>query len=244
MARRRMIEVYISHYKEFNSLSDFAQLLFLKILPHTDDFGRFEGDPVIVKARVDPLSNKKVGIYRDAMDEISRAKLWVWYKTEDKMIVQYQPKSFERINAFLIKNRGNNEYPPYKDSYELISIDMLPYPIESKKIKAKSKKQKAESKDEDKNAYGEFNNVLMSDKEYVSLVKRLGNEDRAKRAIEILSSAKQSKGYVYKSDYATFTTWVIKELEKQERQGQNNGTGTKQNPSTEKGSQYDNYGKH
>jgi len=145
MARRRMIEVSISHDKELNSLSDFAQLLFLKILPHTDDFGRFEGDPVVVKARVDPLSMKKVSVYEKAMQDISTAKLWVWYETPDgKKVVQYQPKSFERINAFLIKNRGNSEYPPYKESYKLISIDMLPYPIEGLKTKAKSIKQKAE----------------------------------------------------------------------------------------------------
>jgi hypothetical protein len=145
MARRRMIEVSIAHDKAFNSLSDFAQLLFLKILPHTDDYGRFEGDPEVVKARVDPLSKKNSAKYQQAMHEISRSGLWLWYKTESgRFVIQYKPASFQRINAFLIKNRGNEEFPEYKEGYETISNDMAPYHIESTKHKAISNKQKAE----------------------------------------------------------------------------------------------------
>ena len=147
MARRRMIEVSIAHDKKLNALSDFGQLLFLKILPHTDDFGRFEGDPVLVKARADPLSKKPVGRYEAAMREIAAAGLWMWYKLpEGKMVLQYPVDSFERINAFLIKNRGQQEYPPFKKGYELISSDMPAYPIESKEYKAESREYKAESK--------------------------------------------------------------------------------------------------
>lgn len=79
---------------------------------------------------------------------------------------------------------------------------------------------KEEDKDKEKavtekKVFGEFGNVTLSDKEYGKLVAKLG-EPRAKKAIEILSAAKHSKGYKYKSDYATFHTWVISELEKRE----------------------------
>lgn len=139
-----MIEVSIAHDKALNSLSDFAQLLYLKILPHTDDWGRFEGDPVVVKARVDPLSTKAVKKYENAMQEIASAGLWKWYKTDNgKMVVQYHEQSFERINAFLIKNRKNSEFPPYKDSYQSISQGYAP--ITNRKIILESK----ETKDKD-----------------------------------------------------------------------------------------------
>jgi hypothetical protein len=140
-----MIEVSIAHDKAFNSLSDFAQLLFLKILPHTDDYGRFEGDPDIVKARVDPLSKKNRSRYEQAMHEISRSGLWAWYRTDTgRLVVQYKPASFQRINAFLIKNRGNEEFPEFKEGYETISSDMPAYHIDSNKQKAESNKQQAE----------------------------------------------------------------------------------------------------
>lgn len=143
MARRRMIEVSIAHDKALNSLPDFCQLLYLKILPHTDDFGRFEGDPELVKARVDPLSKKPVKQYEAAMKKITEAGLWKWYQTDrGKRVIQYPQESFERINAFLIKQRGNPEYPPHMDSYESISIDMPAYHIESNKQRVESKEQK------------------------------------------------------------------------------------------------------
>lgn len=221
MARRRMIEVSIAHDKAFNRLSDFSQLLFLKVLPHTDDYGRFEGDPEIVKARVDPLSSKKISVYRDSMDEIAKSGLWIWYETEDgKQVVQMNVKAFERINAFLIKKRGNEEYPAYIDSYKSISNDIQG--ISHSKYKAESNKQEVESKKQ-KEAFGEFRNVFLTDLEYGKLMERLDNSERVKNCIEILSAYKESKGKTYKSDYAAMGTWVIGELEKRE-----NGNGTHQ----------------
>src|SRR3990167_10597314 len=131
MARRRMIEVSIAYDEVLNSLSEFAQLLFLKVLPHTDDYGRFEGDPKTLKARVAPLAKGKLQKYEKAMHEIAQAGLWLWYETDDgKKVIQFKKETFERINAFLIKNRGNPEYQEYKKSYQTISNDMLAYPIE------------------------------------------------------------------------------------------------------------------
>jgi hypothetical protein len=143
-----MIEVSIAHDKRLNKLSDFAQLLYLKILPHTDDWGRFEGDPEVVKGRVDPLSHRPASRYETAMREISEARLWLWYETDKgKMVVQFNEDAFERINAFLIKSRKNPEYPPHKDSYRLIcgvmgAITHKEQQAESKEIKVESKKQR------------------------------------------------------------------------------------------------------
>ena len=133
-----MIEVSISHDKELNSLSEFAQLLYLKILPHTDDFGRFEADPELVKARVDPLSKRKILLYKNAIQQICEQGLAFVYETKSgKKIIQYNPISFERINAFLIKKRGNSEFPEFnKELYKVIYGDIT--------YKAVSKKQKVE----------------------------------------------------------------------------------------------------
>ena len=59
----------------------------------------------------------------------------------------------------------------------------------------------------------------MTDVERKKLTEKLGSDERAKRAIEILSAYKKSANKHYDSDYATFHTWVIEKLEKREKEG-------------------------
>ena len=65
--------------------------------------------------------------------------------------------------------------------------------------------EKVDSKT-DKKTYGEFKNVLLTDEERAKLTERFGEKDAMAR-IENLSSAIASKGYRYKSHYATILTW-------------------------------------
>jgi hypothetical protein len=170
MARRRMIEVTIAHDKAFNSLSEFAQLLYLRTLPHTDDYGRFEADVDVFKVRVDPFNKRPIEDYEKAMKEIAEVHLWSIYSTDgEKRVLQFDQQSFERINAFLIKNRGNCEYPAYMEAYQLICGDMPAYHIISIKNKVKSKEKKETVVD--KNLNGES-----AHPESVSIVIRLFQE--------------------------------------------------------------------
>lgn len=59
-----------------------------------------------------------------------------------------------------------------------------------------------------KRKYGEFGNVLFSDAEYKTSVRKYG-EPLVLRAIEILSNYKASKGKQYKSDYAACNSWAF-----------------------------------
>jgi len=54
--------------------------------------------------------------------------------------------------------------------------------------------------------YGEFNNVLLTEGDYKKLIDRFG-EDGARERVEHLSEAISSKGYKYKSHYATILCW-------------------------------------
>ena len=58
----------------------------------------------------------------------------------------------------------------------------------------------------EKHSYGEFSNVLLTIKENEKLETKFGLEGAAKK-IEELSSAIESKGYKYKSHYATILNW-------------------------------------
>jgi len=57
----------------------------------------------------------------------------------------------------------------------------------------------------------------MTEKEYQSLVDRLGSEERVRRGIEILNAYKGAHGKRYKSDYLAFLNWVVDRLEEKER---------------------------
>lgn len=208
-----MIEVSIARDKTFNALSEFAQLLYLKILPHTDDFGRMEGDPETVKVMVDGFSKRKAKDYAGALAEVANSGLWIWYETDGgRKVVQFKEQTFERINAFLIKKRGNPEYPPYKDSYKLISGDMAAYHIKSNKQKAESKEQEAESKKTDDPIVSFAENVKMTNTEFQALIARVKTEKRARRCIDILDNYKGSKWKTYKSDYRAILSWVVDKL--------------------------------
>ena len=73
-----------------------------------------------------------------------------------------------------------------------------------------------------KEKYGSFKNVLLTEKEIKSLSERFG--EKYKELIENLSIAIASKGYKYKSHYATILNWA--------RNNPNNGNqGSKNNQS-------------
>lgn len=108
------------------------------------------------------------------------------------------------------------------------SIDGLANPLYKEqgtgnKVQGTGNKDKnIEAEKKEKQTFGEFGNVTMTEEQYGRLVETLGSKERAQRAIEILSSYKESKGKKYKSDYATFGSWVIGKLNNEEK---NNGRG-------------------
>ena len=65
-----------------------------------------------------------------------------------------------------------------------------------------------------KDVYGKFENVKLTDIEYQELVKEF-TEPGAKSRIENLSSGIASKGYKYKSHYATILSWERKNNKEQ-----------------------------
>lgn len=73
-------------------------------------------------------------------------------------------------------------------------------------------------KNKSKSTYGEFQNVLLTDEEYQKLQELFGNHLSDK--IENLSLGIESKGYKYKSHYATIRNWAKREALKE---GNNNG---------------------
>ena len=70
----------------------------------------------------------------------------------------------------------------------------------------KSTEPNSNNKDRVKKKYGQFNNVLLSDEEYDKL--KIKFNSHLPDMIENLSLGIESKGYKYKSHYATILTWA------------------------------------
>ena len=73
-------------------------------------------------------------------------------------------------------------------------------------------KETLTEKKESKHKYGEYQNVLLTEKECDTLCQELGDE-KAKGVIKHFSELKEMKGYKYKSDYLAIRKWGIRAYE-------------------------------
>ncbi len=123
-------------------------------------------------------------------------------------------------NNYLDKNRIKpTQYQKEKEililteqgKYELNNSSTNVQP-EERRIEEKSIEQKRV-----KGAYGEFNNVLLSEEEYKKLLDAMG-ENNTKGLIEELSGYIASKGKKYSNHYATILNWARRKIGEQKSQ--------------------------
>lgn len=91
MAEKRMISKVISISKKFNiQLTDhFSRLLYLLIIPHSDDFGRLTGDPYKVKALILPMMEEvKFEDVEKSLANLHNAGLINWYELNEDRYIQ------------------------------------------------------------------------------------------------------------------------------------------------------------
>ncbi len=159
-----MIEVGVNRDKALAALSDFSARLYFMVLPHTDNFGRYEGDSELIRAVCMPLSKRPIPKFENAILEICESQLWTRYETENgKLVIQFNEESFDRINKFLVKNREMPEYPPYREGMKIIGRPL------TEKTDAKNPAQKVV---EEKKLYGK--SVTLTDSEHKRLVDEFG----------------------------------------------------------------------
>lgn len=97
MARGRMISKSLSTSEKFASLvtiakelAEFCQVLYPLIVPHTDDFGRLQGDPFTVKHMCFPASPRSLQEFAAALAHLHTTGLIVWYTVAGKRYVQIE----------------------------------------------------------------------------------------------------------------------------------------------------------
>lgn len=90
MARGRMISKSISTSRKFSRLpSDQARMLYLMLLPHTNDFGIIEGEEFWIKYNVVPtLEHWTEELIANTLKEIEGVGLAFWYQNNGKKYIE------------------------------------------------------------------------------------------------------------------------------------------------------------
>ena len=112
MANRRMLSKSISTSRRVNLLDDFEKLLFTWMIPHSDDFGRLDGDPEIVKAIAMPLSKKNPKEFEKALGKIAEAGLIGWYETDHQCVIEVFQFDQHQVN---LHKRTASRFPDFRD---------------------------------------------------------------------------------------------------------------------------------
>lgn len=113
-AKGRMIYWKISYCKQLARCSTFSKLLFTWLIPNTDDLGRMEGDPEIIKGMVFPYDEKTtVKQIRDALRELSKENLIIWYQVDENYYIQFP--NFSLYQTLRKDREYKSDYPEPND---------------------------------------------------------------------------------------------------------------------------------
>lgn len=148
MAEKRMISKVISISKKFNVRLDdhFSRLLYVLLIPHSDDFGRLTGDPFKLKALILPMMEDVT--WQDverALVKLHNADLIIWYEVGDEKYIQIN--NFEEHQTGLHK-RTKSKFPdPPGDSRKFPEIPSEQNRTEEKRTEEKGTERNGVSVD-------------------------------------------------------------------------------------------------
>lgn len=113
MSGRRMIHGDIAEDKKINSVSEGAETMFFRLLAKTDDFGRYFGDPALLKGKIYPRRDElTVQDIEARLAELVDAKLLIFYEADDDLFIQF--RGFEKRQSFRkdVKRKSRFPEPP------------------------------------------------------------------------------------------------------------------------------------
>lgn len=148
MAEKRMVSKVISISKKFNiSLNEhFSRLLYLLLIPHSDDFGRLSGDPYKVKALILPMmSDVTWEQVKESLVKLHNSKLIIWYESDEEMYIQII--NFEEHQQGLHK-RTRSKFPePPKASQKFPEIPSEGKGIELNRTEEKGREEEGKRRE-------------------------------------------------------------------------------------------------
>ena len=195
MAQKRMFDKTITNDDSFLEMPIGSQVLYFHLSMNADDDGFINNWKSIMRM---------IGAKEDDLKVLVAKSYVIPFETGVIVIKHW------KINNYL----RNDRYKPtrFQEEYnQLIKDNNLVYQLDTNGIPSIDKnsidKNSIEKEiNKEKNKYGEFNNVMLTEEEYAKLEK-----SNLLPYIEKLSSYIASKGKKYKSHYATILNWSRKE---------------------------------
>lgn len=114
MANKRLLSKSISTSIKINSIDEFSQLLFTWMIPHTDDFGRMDGEPEVVKALVMPMTRRSIKDFVRSLVLFASIGLIDWYSSNGKKVIEIINADEHQSN--LVGKRTKSKFPDKNES--------------------------------------------------------------------------------------------------------------------------------
>ena len=214
--------------------------LYLLTNPHTNLCGCYEfsmktaaDETGYSKETIDKLLQRFENVHKLIKYESSTKELLIfnWHKYNwnkspntilaiEKLLVYVKTADFKDFLTGLLDKYKSGEdtacigyvYPiePSVSVSDSVSVSVSDTVSVSNSVSDTNKKK---SKKDIKHKYGSYNNVLLTDKEYDSLVEKYG-VDKTNDAIKYLDEYVEMKGAKYKSHYLALLKWVFDAVEK------------------------------
>ena len=223
----RILKESICTSDSVDSLSWFEEVLFYRLIVNCDDYGRFDGRPAIIKNRLFPLKESLTAkAISKAVNTLVTAGLVVLYEFEGKPYL-YLPTWNDHQNV----RAKRSKYPSPEGcviAHENICNHMYAdVPVIQSESESESESKSKRDNAPAKHAYGEFDNVLLTDAELDKLKNRL--TDWAERIERLSQYLKNKPKKRYESHYATILTWAAKDAKEDERNGAKQGSSPQRN---------------
>jgi len=221
MPRGRMLSRQICTDEKLSLLScDSARLLFTWMIPQLDSAGRIQGDPCMIKALVAPRLTWSASDIESWTDELNKLTLVIKYKING-FVYLCAPK-FSKHQSGLEKESPSNLPEPPQDllqSYSRVTPDQFQTNsalIQVNTIQDNTSKENARVDATPKKQYGEFKNVLLTDRDYELLKERFNSSLPGR--IEKLSAYMQGNAKTakkYTDHRAVIISWALSDKDKQ-----------------------------
>jgi len=99
------------------SLAEFAEVLYLLLVAHADDFGRQEGDVFTIKHAVDPLTSRSVGDFTKALAALAEVGLIQWFSSNGSRATPVVSIADFEAHQVGLHHRTTSKFPePPEDS--------------------------------------------------------------------------------------------------------------------------------
>ncbi|GAF82665.1 unnamed protein product [marine sediment metagenome] len=206
---------------EIDKLTAEEETLFYRLLVNCDDFGRIDARAPVIISRCYPLRIHKLtdGQVEGWLQGLVKAGLVTLYEADSKRYLFVN--SWDRHQQ---KRALHSKCPEPLQTSDIKCNHLqtiVPETTRNETTRIENRESASKQK-ETKKPHGEFQNVLLTDREYQKLQDRFGTELSSK--IEAFSTGVESKGYKYSSHYAAILNWDRRDKQRDAKAGQGSRT--------------------